>query len=87
MDLQGDQCKEKGDRANGEEEQNTIHDLEISLHALTGWFTPRTIRMEAQIGDKELMALVDGGSTHNFISTKMVKRLRLPTTPTIPFTV
>ena len=51
MNLQGDQCEEKEDRAEGEQEHNTFYNLEISLHALIGWSTPRTMRMKAHIGN------------------------------------
>ena len=60
---------------------------EISLHALTSWSTPRTIRIKAQIGHHQLKVLIDSGSTHNFLSEKMAEILQLPITPTKPFVV
>lgn len=64
-----------------------IMELEITLHALTGWSAPRTMRIKAAIGSHELVALVDSGSTHNFISERIAGTLSLPVTPTEPFSV
>lgn len=60
---------------------------EITLHALTGWDSPTTLRLRTEIGKQSLLALVDSGSTHNFISERVAQRLRLPITPTTPFSV
>ncbi|XP_010474544.1 PREDICTED: uncharacterized protein LOC104754084 [Camelina sativa] len=60
---------------------------EITLHALTGWDAPTTIRLRADIGKHHLLALVDSGLTHNFISLKAAQRLRLQFTPTPSFWV
>ena len=57
------------------------------MHALTGLSAPRTMRVAAKVGPVEVMVLVDSGSTHNFISTKMANMLQLPIIPTEPFTV
>ena len=59
----------------------------ITLHALTGWTVPRTMRIKAIIGAHEVVALIDSGSTHNFISDRVAETLRLPVKPTTPFTV
>lgn len=72
-----------------EEEDQTERpaEPEISLHALTGWSTPRTMRVMARIGSVELAVLIDSGSTHNFISSKIADKLQLPVIPTEMFTV
>lgn len=64
-----------------------IMELEITLHALTGWSAPRTMRIKAAIGSHELVALVDSGSTHNFISERIAGTLSFTVTPTEPFSV
>ena len=43
------------------------------------------MRIYAQIGQHQLVALIDSGSTHNFISEKMATMLQLPVGPTRPF--
>lgn len=60
---------------------------EITLHALTGWTAPRTMRIIATMGSREVMVLIDSGSTHNFISDRLANSVRLPVVPTEPFIV
>ncbi|KAL6348238.1 hypothetical protein AAG906_005529 [Vitis piasezkii] len=43
--------------------------------------------IKAIIGAHEVVALIDSGSTHNFISDRVAETLRLPVKPTTPFTV
>ncbi|KAL6350705.1 hypothetical protein AAG906_028162 [Vitis piasezkii] len=69
------------------EEDDNGKEPEITLHALTGWSVPRTMRIKAIIGAHEVVALIDSGSTHNFISDRVAETLRLPVKPTTPFTV
>ena len=45
------------------------------------------MRIKAQIGNQDLMVLIDSGSMHNFINSKMADKLQLPVIPTDPFTV
>lgn len=44
---------------------------EISLHALTGINTGCTMQLEVTVGGALLMALVDSGSTHNFMADEV----------------
>jgi len=60
---------------------------QISLHALTGWSTARTMRIMARIENQDLTVLIDSGSTHNFISERIANWLHLPVIPTQPFNV
>ncbi|XP_016707913.1 uncharacterized protein [Gossypium hirsutum] len=50
----------------------------ISLNALTGMQRHNTMRMAAKMGTHWAIILVDSGSTHNFVDTKLVHRLPLP---------
>ncbi|KAK8483155.1 hypothetical protein V6N12_019586 [Hibiscus sabdariffa] len=85
--LEGDSRSSYDD--DDEESFNKTQLLEpaISMYALTGWSTARTMRVTATICDLELDVLIDSGSTHNFISEKMATWLQLPVIPTEPFTV
>ncbi|KAL4318963.1 hypothetical protein GQ457_18G015170 [Hibiscus cannabinus] len=63
------------------------HRPEISLHALSGWSSYKTMRVLAKIGAHTIVVLIDSGSTHNFISNKMATMLQLPVIPTKSFNV
>lgn len=41
----------------------------------------------AKIGPYEIVVLIDSGSTHNFISTRLADMLQLPIKPTSAFSV
>lgn len=49
----------------------------ISLHAITGIRTEATMQLRISIGNEELTALPDSGSTHNFISSAATQRISL----------
>ncbi|XP_068662998.1 uncharacterized protein [Aristolochia californica] len=50
---------------------------EISLHAMTGLRSYSTMQVKAQLHHLQLLALVDFGSTHNFINQPAVEQLGL----------
>ncbi|KAF2293985.1 hypothetical protein GH714_006084 [Hevea brasiliensis] len=70
-----------------DDEEDDAAEPEISLHALTGWSSAGTMRVAIQINSFELIALIDSGSTHNFINDKIAEILKLPGKPTKPFNV
>lgn len=45
---------------------------------MAGTVHPQTLRMKGKIRHQEVVVLVDGGSTHNFIDQMTVNRLSLP---------
>ena len=45
------------------------------------------MRVMAKIGPYEIVVLIDSGSTHNFINTRLANMLQLPIQPTAAFTV
>ena len=79
--------EEVTEEADAEEVTRENDEPKITLHALTGWSAPRTMRVDAKVGVVNVVVLIDSGSTHNFISTRMADRLRLPVVPTETFTV
>nr|TKR91578.1 hypothetical protein D5086_0000222020 [Populus alba] len=79
--------EEVTEEADAEEVTRENDEPEITLHALIGWSAPRTMRVDAKVGFVNAVVLIDSGSTHNFISTRMADRLRLPVVPTETFTV
>ena len=52
----------------------------ISLHAMSGILLPQTLKFRGSIGKLDVSVLVDGGSTHNFIQSRVVSILNLPIT-------
>ena len=57
-------------------------DPEISLHALTDINTGRVMQLEVHVDTATLTALVDSGSTHNFVSKAAREKLGLAMQPT-----
>ncbi|GKB78344.1 retrotransposon gag domain, retroviral aspartyl protease [Tanacetum coccineum] len=61
---------------------------EISLHAILGKAHPRTMKVQGMLqSTTDVIILVDGGSTHNFISDVLVRDLKLNTQLVAPFGV
>ncbi|WVZ68636.1 hypothetical protein U9M48_017555 [Paspalum notatum var. saurae] len=65
----------------GATEEEAANDLGISLHALTGISTAKTMQLRVRLGDTDLLALVDSGSTHTFLDDATARRLGLHITP------
>lgn len=55
--------------------------VEVSLHALMGIRANRTIQLPVTINGVSLVALVDSGSTHTFITEDTARRLHLTVAP------
>lgn len=60
---------------------------QISVHALSGSFSFRTMRLKGQIKKHPITILIDSGSTHNFLDPNVAKRTGLVVTVTTPLTV
>jgi len=56
-------------------------ELELSLHAMEGSSSPRTIRLLGHVNKKLVSILLDTGSTHNFIDPRVVQRTGLQVSP------
>ncbi|WVZ96354.1 hypothetical protein U9M48_042006 [Paspalum notatum var. saurae] len=63
-----------------EQDNSTSDAPAISLHALTGIRsnTYHTMRMWVNVGNVRLQALLDSGSTHNFMDSAVAAKLQLP---------
>ena len=60
---------------------------QISLHILSSHLAPKTLHLLGRVVDHQVVILVDGGSTHNFIQEQLVHQLGLPTQTTTPLSV
>ncbi|XP_026447045.1 uncharacterized protein LOC113347590 [Papaver somniferum] len=56
--------------------------MEISLHALTGTTVHDTIHIAGLLTNQHIMVLIDTGSTHSFIDSKITDKLGLHVSPT-----
>ena len=56
--------------------------LTISCNALARITTPQTLNIEGFIKNKKVIVLIDSGSTHNFIHSKVAKELNYFLYPT-----
>ncbi|GKB39215.1 peroxidase 64 [Tanacetum coccineum] len=54
---------------------------EISLHAILGKPHPTTMKVHGMLNSTEVLILIDGVSTHNFISDVLMNELKLATQP------
>ncbi|GJS23752.1 retrotransposon gag domain, retroviral aspartyl protease, partial [Tanacetum coccineum] len=64
--------------ANKEESGDQEDFAEISLHAIFGKANVTTMKLRGTIGTTEVLILMDGGSTHNFISDSLDVSVQLP---------
>lgn len=67
--------------------QKEGEDAEISVNAMAGTSGPRTMRLGSWVKGRRVVALVDNGSTHNFVNQELVRRMQLPATKIDPFQV
>ncbi|KAG2599212.1 hypothetical protein PVAP13_5KG463014 [Panicum virgatum] len=65
----------------GEELSDDADTVSISLHALTGITAADTLKLRVRVAGADLVARVDTGSTHTFISTDIASKLGLHVTP------
>ncbi|KAD3640421.1 hypothetical protein E3N88_29644 [Mikania micrantha] len=70
-----------------EPQETTEETAEISLHAILGRPHPTTMKVHGKLQQTEVLILVDGGSTHNFISEVLVNEMKLETQLIEPFGV
>ncbi|KAA8538347.1 hypothetical protein F0562_027830 [Nyssa sinensis] len=60
-----------------EDENQLVETLEISLHAINGVRSAETMRIQGSLRQVAVYALIDSGSTHNFVSEKLAKKVCL----------
>ncbi|XP_039121357.1 uncharacterized protein LOC120258078 [Dioscorea cayenensis subsp. rotundata] len=61
-----------------EEEMVIPEEPSISFHALMGQLVPSTLKLAGTINGHNVVVLVDGGSTNNFIQSRLAAHLHLP---------
>lgn len=63
------------------EVQGSTNSPGISFHALTGQVVPSTLKIAGSIKGQGVIVLIDGGSTNNFVQTKLANHLHLVVNP------
>lgn len=53
----------------------------ISVHAITDIRTSETMQVRVQLGSTSLLALIDSGSTHNFVAKEAATHTSLQLLP------
>ncbi|GJR89881.1 putative CCCH-type zinc finger family protein [Tanacetum coccineum] len=74
--LHEDDDKEADDYHEDEEHVH-LDAVEVSVHSVVGITTPHTMKLRGTIKGYEVVVLIDGGATHNFLSVRLVKPLGL----------
>ncbi|XP_038687486.1 uncharacterized protein LOC119986865 [Tripterygium wilfordii] len=77
-----------------EEDENVVHDdpsmadlAEISFHAILGKSSGTTMKLLGTVQGRQVLILIDSGSTHNFIAERIVEEVGLPVQIIPPFGV
>ncbi|XP_073149101.1 uncharacterized protein [Henckelia pumila] len=61
--------------------------LEFTLYSITGIDQPQTLEMRARILGREVVAMVDSGASHNFVSRELIAELGLEVNMGVHFAV
>ncbi|VFQ64861.1 unnamed protein product [Cuscuta campestris] len=75
VDVEGNPIPETFEPAPKMEE--IIEEAEISFNAILGTSSAATMKLQGSIQNRNVLCLVDSGSTHNFISERLVNELNL----------
>nr|GEV11618.1 hypothetical protein [Tanacetum cinerariifolium] len=69
--------EEEADDYHEDKEHVHLDAEEVSMHSVVGITTPHTMKLRGIIKGYEVVFLIDGGATHNFLSVRLVKPLGL----------
>ena len=59
--------------------------VEISLNSMEGLTNPKTLRARACVKEQPIVVLIDPGATHNFISIKLTKKMKILVMTTVGY--
>ncbi|TYK10932.1 ty3-gypsy retroelement transposase [Cucumis melo var. makuwa] len=61
-----------------EVKEDTTTFVELSINSVVGLNYPGTMKVRGKLQDEDVIILIDCGTTHNFVSEKLVKKLLIP---------
>lgn len=61
--------------------------MELPLYSVNGIDQPQTSKVRARVADQEVVAMVDSGASHNFVSKTLIKELGLVVDESVCFGV
>lgn len=78
VEIGGDQEESEEEIEEQEQQIQTAELLVISVHALSGVPSPKTMRLVGNIGNFSVIILIDTGSTHSFVDENVARKIKLP---------
>lgn len=88
MEGEDDECgDDRLDEDIGKQMEEEEEGGQISLHALEGHPSEKTIKIRGNVGKRKLLILIDSGSSHSFLDESTTKELLCVLQPTIPLYV
>lgn len=84
-----EEADEEEDAKQLDDDPLTLEEMQISVHALAGSNSFRTMRIIGNLKGRNLTILIDSGSTHNFVEPSIVKwsGQKVESTEELPVTV
>lgn len=76
-DIEGGEFVEQMSSDIVDEDESRTDLAEISFHAFLGNTTNTTMKLQGTLNRRKVLLLVDSGSSHNFISEKIIEELQL----------
>jgi hypothetical protein len=72
----------------GEEEPVAeLKNLQLSLHSREGFTSNKSFKVLVRVGERQVRTLIDSGATSNFITSGLVKELKLPVVDTPTYVI
>ncbi|CAJ2661553.1 unnamed protein product [Trifolium pratense] len=72
----------------GEEEPvRELKNLQLSLHSREGFTSNKSFKVWVRVGERQVRTLIDSGATSNFITSGLVKELKLPVVDTPTYVI
>jgi len=88
--MQDDEEIPETEETTPDTEPQVEHDetyFQLSAQALTGQFSPQTLKFKGFLDGLAVSVLVDTGNTHNILQPRIATHLRIPTKPIPNFSV